>query len=44
MFDLTEQDIAVLLIVIAATCAFVIWHFWPRVTRDPEFRRGVPDA
>ena len=32
MLDLTGPDVAVLLIVIAATCAFVVWHFWgPRI-------------
>ena len=28
MFDLTGPDVAVLLTVFAAICAFVFWHFW----------------
>jgi hypothetical protein len=29
--DITGPDAAVLLIVIAAICAFVVWHFWRRM-------------
>jgi hypothetical protein len=29
MFDLTGPDVAVLLIVITALCAFAVWHLWP---------------
>jgi len=31
MLDLTGPDVAVLLIVIPALCAFVVWHLWPRM-------------
>jgi hypothetical protein len=33
MLDLTGPDVAVLLIVITALCAFVVWHLWPRMER-----------
>jgi hypothetical protein len=31
MLDITGADAVVLLIMITAICAFVVWHFWARI-------------